>query len=247
MIWAVDGLGALYECTGDNKLLSAAEQVADYLSLYQSVWQPPFIITAYAFGGFISQNSDAEWLDMRQCLCGEALVRIGKLTGRQDLLERGVAALRSAFSLINHPRHIANGIFPTPSYPLGITAENIDHEGLPQLPLRSGSDWGEGGALASAGEVLRSIGGLYFDFEKNIAVGVDGVSVKSFDRVEQHLDIEINNLLAGLALPYEKSFPVEIEIGGLAGGAYQLSINKSHPIGITVNGSTRIPILVGPL
>ena len=247
MIWAVDGLTALYECTGDSELLGAAERVADYLSLYQSVWQPPFIITAYAFGGFISQNSDAEWLDMRQCLCGEALVRIGKLTGRQDLLERGVAALRSAFSLINHPRHIANGIFPTPSYPLGITAENIDHEGLPQLPLRSGSDWGEGGALASAAEVLRSIGGLYLDFKKNIAVGVDGVSIESFHRVEQHLDIQINNLLAGLAMPYEGSFPVEIEIGGLAAGVYQLSINRNNPVGITLDGSTRIPIVVDQL
>ncbi len=245
MIWAVDGLSSLYECTGDTELLSVAEQVADYLSLYQSVWQPPFIITAYAFGGFISQNSDAEWLDMRQCLCGEALVRIGKLTGRQDLLERGVAALRSAFSLINHPRHIANGIFPMPSYPLGITAENIDHEGLPQLPLRSGSDWGEGGALASAAEVLRQIGGIYLDLEKNIAVGVDGVSVKSFRRVEQHLDLEVNNLLASLSLPYEKSFPVEVEMAGLAAGAYQLSINKGQLIDVIVKGPTRTSIVVG--
>jgi hypothetical protein len=246
MIWAVDGLTALYESTGDKRILTAAEQAADYLCLYQSVWQPPFIITAYAFGGFISQNSDAEWLDMRQCLCGEALVRIGVATGRQDLLERGVAALRSAFSLINHPRHVANGIFPTPSYPLGITAENIDHEGLPQLPLRSGSDWGEGGALASAAEVLRCIGAIYLDFHKNTAVGVDGVSIKNFRRIERHLDVELDNLLASLAMPYENSFPADLVIAGLPPGDYLLSINKGRQISVSINGLTRIPISVEP-
>jgi hypothetical protein len=244
MIWAVDGLTTLYESTGDKTILAAAEQVADYLNLYQSVWQPPFIITAYAFGGFISQNSDAEWLDMRQCLCGEALVRIGVVTGRQDLLERGVAALRSAFSVINHPRHIANGIFPTPSYPLGITAENIDHEGLPQLPLRSGSDWGEGGALASAAEVLRQIGGVYVDFEKNTHVGVDGVSVKTVRRTEQRLDIEIDNLLSRLVMPYERSFPADLLIAGLPAGEYQLSINRGPSTNISVNGPTRVAITI---
>lgn len=246
MIWAVDGLTSLYEATGDKNILTAAEQVADYLCLYQSVWQPPFIITAYAFGGFISQNSDAEWLDMRQCLCGEALVRLGVVAGRQDLLERGVAALRSAFSVINHPRHIANGIFPTPSYPLGITAENIDHEGLPQLPLRSGSDWGEGGALASAAEVLRQIGAVYVDFSRNNSVGVDGVSVKSARRIDRQLDVEIDNLLARLGMPYENSFAADLLIAGLPGGEYRLSINKDRSIDVSVNGPTRIPITVQP-
>jgi hypothetical protein len=244
MIWAADGLTGLYEATGVKKYLRAAERVADYLCLYQSVWQPPFIITAYAFGGFISQNSDAEWLDMRQCLCGEALVRLGIVAGRQDFLERGVAALRSAFSVINHPRHIANGIFPTPSYPLGITAENIDHEGLPQLPLRSGSDWGEGGALASAAEVLRQLGGAYVDFSKNTAAGVDGVTLKSAQRAGRQLNIEIDNILARLAVPYEQTFPLELVIAGLPAGEYRVSINKGRSSAISVNGTTRIPITI---
>ncbi len=245
-LWAVDGLTSLYEATGDKNILAAAERCADYLSLYQSAWQPPFIITAYAFGGFISQNSDAEWLDMRQCLCGEALVRIAIASGRQDLLERGVAALRSAFSVINHPRHIANGIFPTPSYPLGITAENIDHEGLPQLPLRSGSDWGEGGALASAAEVLRLIGGVYVNFETNIAAGVDGISVKSFGINERHIHLEVDNLLARLVMPYENSFPVDLIVTGLPAGDYQLSVNQAVWRSISIEGTTTIPLTIDP-
>ena len=64
----------------------AAEAVGDYAGFFQAVWQPHFIITAYAFGGFRSQNSDAEWLDMRQSLFDEAFTRPGLLTARQDLL-----------------------------------------------------------------------------------------------------------------------------------------------------------------
>jgi len=156
----------------------------------------------------------------------------------------GVAALRSAFSVINHPRHIANGIFPAPSYPLGITAENIDHEGLPQLPLRSGSDWGEGGALASAAEVLRLMGGVYINFAKNIAAGVDGVSVKSFGRNEGHIHLEVDNLVARLVMPYEKSFPVDFTITGLPPGDYQLSVNKAAWRTISIEGATTIPLTI---
>jgi hypothetical protein len=129
---------------------------------------------------------------------------------------------------------------------LGITAENIDHEGLPQLPLRSGSDWGEGGALASAAEVLRCIGGIYLNFDKNTVVGVDGVSVKSFRRFQERLEIEVDNLLADLKMPWEHSFTVELLIVGLPAGNYRLSVNRRPQIGITIKGATRVPVVVEP-
>jgi len=99
MIWAMEGFGVLYEATSKRNYLDLDLAVADYASFYQSVWQPHFLITAYGFGGYASQNSDAEWLDMRQSQYGEAMVRLAKLAGRQDLLERGVAAIRAQFAL----------------------------------------------------------------------------------------------------------------------------------------------------
>src|SRR5262249_2812775 len=50
MIWAIDGFTSLYEVTRRKEHLDVAEAVADYTALYQSVWQPHFLITAYAFG-----------------------------------------------------------------------------------------------------------------------------------------------------------------------------------------------------
>ena len=59
-----------------------------------------------------SQNTDAEWLDMRSTVVAEALMRVGNHTGRQDLMERGVAAVRSCFALLTENRTQANLVFP---------------------------------------------------------------------------------------------------------------------------------------
>jgi hypothetical protein len=246
MMWAIEGFSSLYEATQNREDLDTTEAVADYANFYQSVWQPHFIITAYAFGGFTSQNSDAEWLDMRQSQLGEALVRLGRLTGRQDLLERGVAAVRSSFALIKHPRHIQNGIFPTPSYPLGISPENIDHEGLPQLPLRSGFDWGEGGALAAAATLLDQLGGFYVDPKTKLAVGVDGVFLKSFRIEGRKIHIELENQLAALTVPYELAYQIDLRIPGLPPGQYEVTVNSENPRTVSNADLDRWPMVVKP-
>lgn len=145
--WALEGFASLYEATNEIEYLKTAQAMADYSIFYQAVWAPHYIITAYPFGGFSSQNSDAEWLDQRSHRFANGLVRIGLLSGRQDLLERGVAATRSSLTLVNHPRHIENDIYKYPNFPLGLGPENIDHEGFPQMPLRSGPSWCEVGGL----------------------------------------------------------------------------------------------------
>jgi hypothetical protein len=246
MLWAIDGLTSLYEVTNNPAYLSAAEEVADYAGFFQAIWQPHFMISAYAFGGFRSQNSDAEWLDMRQSLFGEAFVRVGQTTGRQDLLERGVAAVRASFAIINHPRHIENNIFRFPRYPLGIEPENIDHEGLPQDPLRSGFDWGEGGALAGAAGLLRRLGGAFVDFKRNIAVGVDGVYVKSFQLEGSQVCVDLDNQLAALPFPYRDSFPLELRIEGLPPGKYQLVLNGNAARPIDLPAPQGIQVTLGP-
>jgi hypothetical protein len=246
MLWAIDGFAALHEVTGKPDYLSAAEAVADYAGFFQAVWQPHFIITAYAFGGFRSQNSDAEWLDMRQSLFGAAFAHLGLITGRQDLIERGVAALRASLAIINHPRHIQNAIFRYPRYPLGIEPENIDHEGLPQDPLRSGFDWGEGGALAAAADLLQRLGSAFIDFKRSVAVGVDGVYVNSFKLEGAQIRVDLDNQLAALPFPYSAFYPIELRIEGLPTGKYELIINQSKPRPITLPAPGGIRVEVGP-
>jgi len=246
MLWATDGYTSLYEATKNPDYIHNAEAVADYAGFFQAVWQPHFMISAYAFGGFRSQNSDAEWLDMRQSLFGEAFVRLGKLAGRQDLLERGVAAVRSSFAIINHPRHIANDIFRYPRYPLGIEPENIDHEGLPQNPLRSGFDWGEGGGLAAAATLLRHLGGAYLDFAKNLGVGVDGVYVKSFACHGKRIQVELVNQLALLPSAYDSTYPIQFRIEGLAAGKYQLVVNGRALGDVEIPAGEGVRLEIGP-
>jgi hypothetical protein len=229
MIWAIDGLVSLYEFHPEKRIHEALDAVIDYAGLYQSVWQPHFIVTAYAFGGCISQNTDAEWLDMRQCVFAEAMARAALITRRQDVFERSVAALRAGFAIVNHPRHIDNGIFTKPSYPFGICAENIDHEGLSQLPLRSGADWGEGGALAAAAELLRLLGGMHIDAASHTKIGVDGIWVRNFRREGRLLQIEIDNQLAELPVPYEEQFAIDATIVGLDAGMYHVQLNGNAP------------------
>lgn len=83
-----------------------------FTDAYGSSYNPTFLdrpATARVFGGMRSQNTDAEWLDMRSTVVAEALMRVGNHTARQDLMERGVAAVRSCFALLTENRTQANG------------------------------------------------------------------------------------------------------------------------------------------
>lgn len=245
-LWAIDGFSALHEITHNPADLSAGETVADYAGFFQAAWQPHFIITAYAYGGMRSQNSDAEWLDMRQTCYAGAFMRLAELTHRQDLYERGVAAMRASFAIINHPRLIKNDVFRYPRYPLGIEPENIDHEGISQVPLRSGFDWGEGGGLAAAAELLSELGGACIDFEHRIAVGVDGVDIQYFRLHGRRITINLGNLLAALPFPYEEPYIIDLSLTGFLPGQYELVLNGGKPNSIRLASPARLRIEIGP-
>jgi len=242
MIWAMQGFSALATSTGDRRYQCAAEAVADHAQFYQACWQPHFIRTAYAFGGFRPQNSDAEWLDMRSSSAAEALLAVARLTHRQDLYERSVAAMRASFAAINHPRHVDNDIVRYPLYPVGIEPENIDHTGVSQVPFRSGFDWGEGGALVAAAELLRHCEGVFVDANRGVAVGIDGITVKSFVRDATTLRLELENQLATLSRPWEEPHRVNLRIVGLEPGIYRLILNGDPPRDVTESELQRFPM-----
>lgn len=242
MMWAIQGLTALAGAGGDPSARDAAEAVADYSLFYQASWHPHFINTAYAYGGFRSQNSDAEWLDMRSSSFAESFAELAELTNRQDLFERAVAAMRSAFAAIDHPRNVRNQVFNFPRYPLGLEPENIDHEGLPQVPLRSGFDWGEGGALAGAATLLRKFGGIYINVPHQVAIGIDGVAVQNFSVSGRTLNLTFRNQLAELPYPFGSSYNLELCVAGLDPGHYDLVINGAAPRHVSAADLQRLPI-----
>jgi hypothetical protein len=242
--WALEGFASLYEVTQKIEYLDAAEAAADYSLFYQAVWAPNFILTAYPFGGFSSQNSDAEWLDQRSHRFTDGLMRIGLIAGRQDLVERAVAAARSSLTLVNLPQNVENDVYKYPNYPLGLGPENIDHEGFPQMPLRSGPSWCEIGGLAATAHLMNRLGGIYINFEKNIGVGIDGISVVSYHLKGNKIDIELKSLLAGLNVPYKENFTVEMRIEGLPEGDYELLINDGKAVKATAKELAKLKVEV---
>jgi hypothetical protein len=244
--WALEGFASLYDVTGNKTYLKTAEAMADYSIFYQAVWAPHYIVTAYPFGGFSSQNSDAEWLDQRSHRFANGLVRIGLLSGRQDLLERGVAATRASLTLVNHPRHIQNDIYKYPNFPLGLGPENIDHEGFPQMPLRSGPSRCEVGGLAAAAHVLGHLGGVYVDFKNNLAVGVDGVSVTGHALEDGKITLGLESLFAGLQAPYEEPLTVGLHMAGLEEKNYALILSNGPSITLSSKELENLPITIYP-
>jgi hypothetical protein len=244
--WALQGFLSLHEATQAKTYLDAAEATADFASLFQAVWSPHFVITAYPFGGISSQLGDAEWLDQRAHRFADPFVRIGLLTGRQDLIERGVAAARSCLTLGSHPRHLGNGIYTHADFPFGLGPENVDHEGFPQRPLGSGPSWNTVGGLAGIAHVLNRLGGAYVDCQAGIAIGVDGLKVAGFKKTGRTLRLELEDQLAELPLCYDQPFTTELRLAGLTEhpDSGRLSISwdsrkdgdlRSGPAGAVVN------------
>jgi hypothetical protein len=154
MHMAAAGFLALYEQRKERTHLDLAHRVMDRLSLYQQVWDPPFL-NFYGFGGYGVMNTDGEWSDARQAQFADTHLDFYRALGSDALnsaehRERAIAACRAALVTLYLP---ANGrVYPTgwSRQPRGIAAENHAHGGHDHLCGVSGFDWGVGSALATA-------------------------------------------------------------------------------------------------
>ena len=82
------------------------------------------------------------------------------------------------------------------------------------MPLRSGPSWCEVGGLAAVAHLMNGLGGAYIDFEYKIAVGIDGVSIVGYSLKDQRITITMKSLLAGLKVPYDKTFMIDLHLVG---------------------------------
>jgi hypothetical protein len=248
--WAADGFAALYRATQDKRYLDAGERCVDYLTFSQCCWEPHFIYTAFPFGGFTADNADtATFLDARQCEAVAPLAWYGRTLGRQDLLERAVAAARSSVVLINHPRHQgANNIYRhTNLYPVGLGPENIDHEGHPQSAMRTNPSWGEAsGVFTGLAEALWQLGGAYVDVARHLAVGVDGLRVDAATLEGRTLRVTLVASFTKLPQPWEQTYQTELRVVGLKPGKYQCVINHEAPVALTAAELAHCALTVQP-
>jgi hypothetical protein len=247
MIWAMRGFLSLFEVTQEHAYLDAAEAVADYASLFQAVWDPHFVITAYPFGGYSPQIGDAEWLDQRSNVMAGPMVRLGLALNRQDLLERGVALARSGLALMNHPLHRENEIYRFSNFPRGLGPENIDHAGFPQLPLGTAPTWSTVGTMTALADVSRLLGGVYVDVQNELSVGTDGVTLREMTHTGRELRIRLDNQLAKLRVPHEQPFNITLVVTGLPDeGDYRLVINGSQVFEATAAELANFTLRIDP-
>ncbi|MBV6457539.1 MAG: hypothetical protein HONBIEJF_00652 [Fimbriimonadaceae bacterium] len=175
MQWSAEAIRVYVNQGGSRDLLPYAFQALDVMNMYQATWNISYRNVAYTFGGFSVQNSDGEYLDARQAQFGATLCDFGAQFGRRDWFERGVAATRAGITLINHPLHIANGLYPNPNYPFALEPENCGHSGWDSQNGRTGFDWGEGSTMTSAAYILDRYGDVFVHDQAGWSVGIDGV------------------------------------------------------------------------
>ena len=125
-------------------------------------------------------NADSEWNDARQCVFAPLYLDFYRETGDAELFERGVAALRAAFSMLYCPENGALRAAYERRHPLfgpesfGFMMENQGHgAGDPVGPFAIFS-WGNGLALAAAATVRDLYGDVYVDAKRRAAFGLDG-------------------------------------------------------------------------
>jgi hypothetical protein len=154
IFWCAEAFVHAWRATREARHLDLARRCIDELSLYQAVWDPPFL-PAPAHGGFGVMNGDCEWNDARQSLFAPLYLELGQELGDAELTERGVAALRASFSMMYCPENAALArayrarfpFFGPESY--GFTMENQGHDVRQPIGTFTIYTWGNGSALAA--------------------------------------------------------------------------------------------------
>jgi hypothetical protein len=156
--WTTEAFLHAFRATGERRWLDLARRCIDELSLYQAVWDPPWL-PAPAHGGFGVMNADSEWNDARQSLFAPLYLELGREMNDAELVERGLSALRASFSMIyapENPRLLLPyerrfGFFGPESY--GFMMENQAHGSSDPIGTFTIFTWGNGSALAAAATV----------------------------------------------------------------------------------------------
>lgn len=186
--WCAEALLAAHRLLGDAQYLQVGRRCLDELSLYQQVWDPPYV-PAPCHGGFGVMNGDGEWNDSRQSLFAPLYLEYYRETGLAEYFERGTSALRASFAMLYCPENEqvrreyerVHTFFGPESY--GFMMENVSHGGPGSEPIGPFTiyTWGNGAALASYGKIRDAWGDAYLDRARGQAFGIDGCTARVED------------------------------------------------------------------
>ncbi len=194
MYWTAAAFLQLYQACGEERYLDSGRRALDRLLAYHQVWDPPFL-SIDVFGGFASQNTDAEWNDARQGLIAPLLIDYYHATGEPELFERGIATLRACFATMYLGREPYMPLRPSVK---GGIEENYAHFGYDvPTPGYLMLDWGAGSSIYAAARILSRHGQVYVDLPAGRAFGIDGCVVREFKRDGGVLSLSIASHLPG--------------------------------------------------
>jgi hypothetical protein len=155
----------------------------DILLLYQQIWDAPFL-SVDTRGGFGVMNTDAEWNDARQAGFATMLMEWYPITGEPELFQRGVSALRAAFTLM-HAEGEDRGAF----------SENYGHAGRDaHIQGYVMPDWGAGTACSAAALAQLRWGDLYVDTTRRRAFGINGCQIVSAAFDDDCVSLDVTRL-----------------------------------------------------
>lgn len=155
----------LFEVTREPKYLTTGTRVLDYLLLTQQVWNNP-AFTPKLVGGFTTQNTDAEWSDAREAYAAVLLWHYYEATGKQEYLERSVAAARSTFAVAPW--------------------ENWAHTGyIDESGSLTGFHWGAGSGMTSIEMMYPTMGDAYVNVSNSTGAGFNACSIRNV-KVQGH-------------------------------------------------------------
>lgn len=195
IVWAAAMFHALHRATGEPAFLERAGEVVDYLSLFQQLWDPPFLSVA-TFGGFPVGNSHPSWNDARTPLLATAFADHFMLTSDTQYLERAVAALRASLVLMFMPENQAvSGIFA--AGPLGHADEGYAGRGRDEQFTGLSFDFPVGAALSSIALLKLRCGDVYIDAASGYGLGIDGCLIGAVRSESDSVHLRIQNAFPG--------------------------------------------------
>jgi len=222
--WTADLMGNLYQITREQRYLAYGRAALDVLLLFQQIWDAPFL-NIDTRGGFSSINNDAEWNDARQALFAPLLMEWYEITGEPELFQRGISALRAAFTLMYLEEH--RSIAPANVKPMaaadrGAIAENYGHAGVDaKIEGYVIPDWGGGTAVAAAALAQIRWGDLYVDAARNIAFGLNACHVRRADIQNTSFNLDVDEIYDSLLL---------MKCSGVAAPKIEITVN-GRPLG----------------
>lgn len=168
IFWTSEALLEAFHATQDRRYLELGQRTLDELLMTQASWQPPYMYVN-VLGGFGVMNADGEWLDSRQSLFAELIVRYGLELANEEYIQRGLAALRASFVMMYCPENPKTKLQWEKKHPFfgpedyGFTMENYGHGGSTSregegMGVFTIYDWGNGAAAEAYNRMLDHLG-----------------------------------------------------------------------------------------